>query len=124
MTDEELRDLLGIIGYREYSDASSQGKKEVEDLASRIRDLSDEEFVQEAASAIYDSALMMGHRGNFEHVHAQVSLVHVESNRRQVLAGHEERCPYESLYIKAHSQAMRMGGHNSDPNPSCTCGKD
>jgi hypothetical protein len=121
-TDEQLIDLLGVVGISEYKAAPEWSLPKLDAWIARLRDLSDGEFYDVAQSAIYESALCNRFRGNYEHVHCMATACYHESERRHQLAGHSKDCHGPTLYHRAHSDLMRDHGYTPSPDGVCVCG--
>lgn len=122
LTMEELREVVGLVAFGEYEGARDFRKPELLEWASRLRDLSDDEFMGETLSAIHGSALVNSWRGNWEHEHFKASACHTEAKRRHVAAGHSDGCRGDTIYGRAHARLMRDHGYTPQPHLDCTCG--
>lgn len=124
ITTDQLRDILGPVGYREYEEAQDWAKPKLQEWARTLRDLSDDDFRGEAASAIHGSALTNSWRGNWNHEDCKASAAHHEANRRHRAAGHSDDCRGDTIYDRAFAQVWRSQGHSASAYPvkPCTCG--
>lgn len=121
MTDEELENIIGRVAWNEYSVAPDYAQKEVREFAEKIRGFSDEEFTDQAASMIRESALMQGFRGNWEGVHSMASACYHEAFRRHIAAGHSSECRGSTLYSEAFNRAVKSQGCAVQPLHPCDC---
>jgi hypothetical protein len=121
MTDEQLKDVIGVVALDEYRTAPDHAKPKLDAWFATLRDLSDEDFLREARSAIYSSAQVASWRGNWDAEHCKASACYHESCRRLVLAGHERDCRGVSLYSRAHSELMREHGYQPTADGECEC---
>lgn len=123
MNDKELEEVLGETGFREYSTAPEHAREEVRDFAATVRELSDAEFVLNAAYRIEESARWNSVRGtHWNGLHAMASGCYTESERRLKAEGHAEDCDASSLYLKAYNKVARANGISEDTFHPCTCG--
>lgn len=123
MTDEELEEIIGPVGFREYSSAPESQQKEVVEFASTLRSLTDREFVDRAAYRIEESARWASASGTYWNgIHAMGSACSVESSRRLEAEGHAATCRVTGLYVLAYNRAARRHGHSPDTVRPCTCG--
>ncbi len=123
MTDEKLAEILGQTAMREYEQAPDWDKTKIREWAAELVLMSDEDFEDECASKIYDSALMQRFKGNHEGTHCRASACYEESVRRFKFS-HDEECRGDSLYKKGFNRAYRTGGHTPDEPRACTCGAE
>ena len=121
MADEQLTDLIGVVALGEYQNAPEHARPKLDAWITTLRDLSDEDFMRVARSAIYDSALTANWQGNWNAEHCKASACFHESRRRLVLAGHDRGCSGPSLYSRAHSQVMREHGYQPTADGECGC---
>ncbi len=124
LTDDDLRDILGPVGFGEYEAAADWAKPKLREWAAKLGDLSDDDFLGEAASAIHGSALMQSFRGNYEHEHCKATACYKEAQRRHLAAGHSDDCHGDTIYSRAHASVMRSQGHTPREARDCTCGAD
>lgn len=122
LTDDDLRTILGPVGWGEYEASEDWAKPKIREWAAKLGDLSDDEFRTEASSCIYASALAQRFRSNFEHEHCKATACYKEGQRRHIRDGHDEDCRGETLYSLAHADAMRGQGHTPPESSACTCG--
>lgn len=121
MTDDELKDAIGVVALDEYRGAPDFEKPKLNAWIGTLRDLSDDEFLTVARSAIYHSALTASWRGNWNADHCRASACYHESRRRLVLAGHDRDCRGQSLYSRAHSELMCEHGYAPTAAGVCEC---
>lgn len=122
---EDVADILGPIGAREFNTAPDHSKPKLIEWARTLRGLDDVTFLSEAASTIHGSALVNSFRGNWDHEHCKGSAVYHEANRRHLLAGHDADCRGETIYGRAFRYVWVGQGHNPAtyrPMP-CTCSR-
>ncbi len=113
--------IVGPVAEREFANAADHYKPGLIDWARRLHLLPDEAFLDAAATAIYDSALVSSYRGNWEHDHFKATACYTEAKRRHVAGGHDEDCRGETLYSQAHARVMRASGHQPGEPGVCTC---
>lgn len=114
--------LVGHVAAREFGSAKEVYRERLREWAVALHDLSDADFLGEAASAIHGSALVNSWRGNWEHEHFKASACHHESNRRKTVE-HADDCEASTLYERAWNSTVRSQGHGHlahDLRP-CTC---
>lgn len=124
MTDEELLKLIGPHGLKEYTAATEPHKAEVIKFATAMWELDDIRFVDACARSILESARLNSMKGNWEGVHAIASACYTEAKRRQVAAGHDERCRGDNLYTKGFNRAYRSQGYTPSSPSACDCGAE
>jgi len=125
MKEEDLKDFLGPVGFREYEQAPDYDKPKIQEWADKVAAMNDRDFILETASKILDDAIM-GNRsqGNNYGFYARTTGCFQEAKRRHLKAGHTEECRGDTLYAKGHRKAMISQRHTpSDPYP-CDCGRD
>lgn len=118
-----IESRYGRSAAREVRAAKPVYAPELAEFGDRLPTLSDTDFVDEAASAIYESASTARFNG-FEHLHARASMAYAESRRRHQAAGHDPACRGSNLYDRAYNRAVTdagQGGLRTRPE-SCTCG--
>lgn len=123
---DELADIFGPVGYREFQAAAPTRHDELRRWALALRACTEDDFLGEAASAIHGSALTNSWRGNWYHEDCKASACHHESGRRWGAAGHSEECRGSTLYERAFRQVWIEQGHNPaayELRP-CTCGAE
>lgn len=120
-TDEQLIDLIGVVGIGEYKGAAEWALPKLDAWIGGLRDLTDEEFGTECQAAIYESALCNRFRGNYEHIHCMATACFHESRRRHMAAGHDRDCNGPSLYSRAHATVMRDHGYTPTADGTCDC---
>lgn len=117
----ELDQMIGPVPAREFTAGSPHGQTEAWASIRRIAaHTEDKVWISDVAGAITDSARTSNWRGNWEATHAVGSFAYVDGGRRDLLAGHDERCNAHSLYGQAFRLAMREQGHPA-PVPRCVC---
>lgn len=121
LTDEQLEEVLGATGWKEYGQAPDWDQPKIRTWASTLAGLSDEAFAGECATRILDSAGAQRFKGNWEGDHARASACYTEAKRRYAAAGHVE-CRGDSLYTAGFNRAFRSQGHTPSPWMDCTCG--
>lgn len=110
-TDEQLTDLIGVVGLREYQAAAEHARPKLDEWIGALRDLSDDDLYGECRRWIYEGALVQRfQRMNFEDVHCRGTACFFESRRRRRLAGHGDNCG-QSIYNRAYSAATRDAGY-------------
>ncbi len=123
LTDDALADLLGPVGIREFDSSPDWAKPGLREWIAKLQDLSDDDFLAEAASAIHSSAVVQNFRSNYEHEHCKATAAYRESKRRHEAAGHDPTCDGDSIYARAHANVMRSQGHTPlHDKQDCTCG--
>lgn len=118
-----VRDRYGSVAEHDVLYSKPVYAAELAEYADRLPTLSDTEFVEAAADAIYSSSNMARFNG-FEHLHARATMVYAESGRRHAAAGHAKDCGGLTLYDRGYNRAVVDAGHRSmvtGPKP-CTCG--
>lgn len=121
--DTELLELTGPIGYDEFENAPEWAKEALRAKLVELTTLSDDEFVEAAEHAIYESALVQRFRGNWEHHHCYATACCHQSELRRLAAGHAEECRDKTLYTEAYDNVVRAAGYPGlvrDPVP-CEC---
>ncbi len=113
--------IVGPVAAHEFANASDHYKPGLIDWARNLPTLSDDEFTNLTASAIYDSALVSRFRGNWDHDHFKASACYTEAKRRHVAAGHDKDCRGATWYSLAHDRVMREQGHRPSPPSPCNC---
>jgi hypothetical protein len=94
VNDKELEEVLGTIGFREYNAAPEHAREEVREFAATVRELSDAEFVLNAAYRIEESARWGSVRGtHWNGIHAMASGCYTESQRRLEAEGVQQVGP-------------------------------
>lgn len=119
--DQELLALTGIVGYREFESAPAYAKEDLRRKLEALTQLDDEDFVNEAKSAIYDSALVSRFRGNWNHDHCYATACYHQSELRKVTAGHLKDCRARTLYARAYDEVTRQHGMQVRDYPPCAC---
>jgi hypothetical protein len=121
----DLADLIGPVAFREFENAPDWAKEKLRAWCERVPALSDNELLDEAASAILESAMVNSWRGNWDHLHCRATVVFRESGRRHRAAGHADNCAGDTLYSIAFARSWRSQGHPADAYPpkDCTCGR-
>lgn len=119
--DKELLALTGHVGYREFEDSVEHAKDELRKKLIALTEMSDEDFVFEARSAIYDSALVSRFRGNWEADHCYATACYHQSELRKIAAGHLEDCRARTLYSRAYDEITRQHGMETREYPPCEC---
>jgi hypothetical protein len=123
VNDKELEEVLGTIGFREYNAAPEHAREEVREFAATVRELSDAEFVLNAAYRIEESARWGSVRGtHWNGIHAMASGCYTESQRRLEAEGHAEDCNASSLYVEAYNKVARANRLSGNTFYPCTCG--
>lgn len=117
----DIADMVGPVAVREFNAAADHYKPNLITWARNLATLDDNQFMDEAASAIYDSALTSSFRGNWEHEHFKATACFAEANRRHRSAGHDQGCQGETLYGRAHARVMEDNGHKPGRPGACTC---
>lgn len=120
-TDKELLELTGIVGYGEFESAPEYTKEELRRKLVALTEMSDEDFVNEARSAIYDSALVTRFRGNWEADHCYATACYHQSELRKIAAGHLEDCRARTLYSQAYDEVTSQHGMEVRDYPPCEC---
>jgi hypothetical protein len=113
--------IVGPVAVREFDNADDHYKPGLIDWARNLVGLTDDEFADVAARAIYNSALVGSFRGNWEHDHFKATACFTEANRRHVAAGHAEDCRGDTLYGMAYARVLRENGHTPSEPGVCTC---
>lgn len=116
-------DLVGPVAVDEFAAADDRHKPALIEWALRLPTLTDDEFLNTAETAIWESAMTSSFGGNWEHEHFKATVCGVEARRRHVAAGHTTDCRGATLYARAHARAMRSAGHRPPPPSLCTCGR-
>lgn len=117
-------DIVGPVAIGEFDNATDHYKPGLIDWACKLPALTDEQFLAECSSAIYESALAGRFRGNWEHKHFKATTCYYDAKRRHVAAGHSPDCRGGTLYAQGHRAAMRSAGHTPPPLTPCTCGAE
>jgi hypothetical protein len=114
----------GPIAEREFNGAKDAHRPALTAWLDRLPELSDEDFLGEAASAIHGSALVNNWRGNWEHEHCKATAAYAEAKRRHQAAGHTDECTGDTIYSRAFARVWRSQGHGADAYPprACDCG--
>ncbi len=121
-TDEQLTDLIGVVGLREYKAAAELARPKLDEWIGALRDLSDDELYGECRRWIYEGALVQRfQRMNFEDVHCRGTACFFESRRRHRLAGHDDHCS-QSIYGRAYAAVTTDAGYpGMGSTRECTC---
>lgn len=119
--DKELLDLTGRVAYREFENAPDWSKEELRARLVELTQLTDDEFVRAAKSAIYDSALMQRFHGNHENTHCLATACYYQSELRKMVAGHDVDCQAETLYSRAYNTIISQHGMERLEHPMCEC---
>lgn len=111
-TDEQLTDLIGVVGVGEYKVAAEHARPKLDEWIAALRELSDDELFSECRRWIYEGALVQRfQRMNFEDVHCRGTACFFESRRRHRAAGHEDRCGGPSIYSRAYAAVTTDAGY-------------
>lgn len=119
--DKELLELTGIVGYGEFESAPEHAKEDLRRKLVALTQLDDEDFVEEAGSAIYNSALVSRFRGNWNHDHCYATACYHQSELRKAAAGHLDDCRARTLYSRAYDEVTRQHGMLVRDYPPCEC---
>jgi hypothetical protein len=111
-SDTELEALVGPVAYSDWQRAAPCYHERLAAWARTVPSMDDDEFVDEAASAIHGSALTNRWRGNWYHEDFKASVAYHEAVRRHVASGHTADCRGQTLYSIAYHQVARSQGHN------------
>lgn len=116
----------GPVAEQEFDSAPDWSKDKLTAWLNTLPDLDDAEFLQQAASAIYDSALANRFRGNWNQDHCRATAAFAEARRRHEAAGHDPDCAGDTIYSQAFAQVWRGQGHSADAYPPqpCNCGAE
>lgn len=122
MTNPATR--YGPVAESEFEQAADGHKESLTVWLDALHGLPDDEFLDQAASAIHGSALTNSWRGNWAHEDCRASAAHHEARRRHRAAGHTEDCTGDTLYSVAFARVWRSQGHSPDAYPPrpCDCG--
>lgn len=117
---------FGPTAEREFANADDAHKATLTQWLALLPVLDDYDFFHKAASAIHDSALVNGFRGNWDHEHCKASAAYSEAQRRHREAGHSEDCAGDTIYSRAFAQVWRGQGHDPAAYPPrpCDCGTE
>lgn len=119
--DKELLALTGIVAYREFESAPEWSKEELRAKLIALTTLTDEEFIEAAERAIYESALMSRFRGNWNHDHCYATACYHQSELRKVAVGHAEDCRAPTLYSLAYDNVTSRHGMGVRDHSPCAC---
>ncbi len=111
----------GPVAEGEFEGAADAHRPALTAWLEALPSLSDEDFLDVATSAIYDSALVQRFRGNWEHDHCKASAAYAEAQQRHRAAGHTEHCTGDTLYSRAFLRAWRSAGNDPNAYPPRTC---
>lgn len=116
----------GPIAEQEFDTAPDWSKPKLTAWLDALPSLDDEEFRQQAAMAIHDSALANSFRGNWNHDHCRATAAYSEAKARHLAAGHADDCTGDTIYSKAFAHVWRGQGHSRSayPHQPCTCGAE
>jgi hypothetical protein len=121
LTDEQLEQILGHRGWKEYRNAPDWDQPKIRDWASTLASMSDAAFVGDCSVRILNSASANRFEGNWDGDHARASACYEDAKRRYAAAGHVD-CKGDHLYTAGYNRAFRSQGHTPRPWADCTCG--
>lgn len=122
ITSASIAHIVGPVAVTEFDNAKDTYKEGLHAWALTLPNLSDEDFARECYRSIYDSALVNGFRGNWDHDHFKATACYHESERRHHdVAGHAKDCHGDTAYSRAHRQLMREHQYGTRPPTDCTC---
>lgn len=116
--------VYGPVAEQEFDSAPDWARPDLTAWLERLPTLSDDEFTDEAMSAIHNSALVNSFRGNWNHDHCKATAAFSEAQRRYRAAGHTGNCTGDTIYAQAFRRVWRSQGHDLSAYPVrlCDCG--
>jgi hypothetical protein len=96
LTDLDMKVLRAA---REFDAARDSAKPALAVWLEKLPGLPDDDFLKEAATAIYDAALTNSWGGNWFAEDCEASAAYMEARRRHEAAGHTADCTGDTIYI-------------------------
>lgn len=123
--EKDLIEDFGYPAYNEFMDCSPSDRQSLRTWWSKMKEMSDEDFLEECVSCISSAAVHNSEYGTNPRVWFPAFACMHEADKRKMRDGHAKVCSVENIYQRAMRDSQRAFGLDADPSFAlCDCGKE